>query len=137
MRTVSLVTLLFSLLMTACSSTSGPDIVLELGELDRSGSVLAENPEVLAIGDLRISVRIVTVGSECAQRFETVVVASGTETIVEPMVEAPARCSSRTAKLFEHNVILTRPEAGPHDVVVRAVGGDEKVIVIRRTVDVT
>jgi hypothetical protein len=129
--------LLSSLLMTACSSTSGPDAVLELGELDTSGSVLAENPAVLAIGDLKISVRIVTAASECARRFETIVAASEIETVVEPMVEVPAHCSSRTAKLFDHYVIVTRPEPGAHDVVVRALGGDGRVVLIRRTVDVT
>ncbi len=120
----------------ACSTTSDLDVTFELGELDTGGSVLVENPEILAIGEGRIAVRIVTIGSECAHRSGTLVSRSNGETVLEPMVEVPSRCSSRLAKLFEHDVVITGSMPGPHDVVVGTAGEGGEPVVTRRRVEV-
>ena len=109
----------FALLTAACGSPSEPTPLFEVGVLDTSGSVLATNPEVVALGNLRVRVRVVTVASACSSDYRTVTETDGPATVVLPLDEVPGTCSSRAAKLHLHEEELQFRLAREAVVIVR------------------
>jgi hypothetical protein len=85
-------------------------------------SALMPNPQVVSIGSLQARVRMQTLASDCSEAQETRVSERNGRYVVAPYVHEPRRCSTRGARIFLHETVLTFTGSGSKTVVVRTLG---------------